>query len=104
MYFKFYRFNLDFTDFIDLKPRYSLIYKTINFTRGVDQNNEGEFIYKGQSFTNSIYLTKELKDEDLIFSGFFSIEFLSNKSGIRDYAKAFEMNVFKFGLNIGLVF
>ena len=104
VYFKFYRFNLDFTDFIDLKPRYSLIYKTINFTRGVDQNNEGEFIYKGQSFTNSIYLTKELKDEDLIFSGFFSIEFLSNKSGIKDYAKAFEMNVFKFGLNIGLVF
>ena len=49
-------------------------------------------------------MTKELEEEDLILSGFLSIENLSNKSGITDFVQESKGNVIKFGLNIGLVF
>jgi len=102
--FKFYRLNLDLAELFELQPHYSLIYKTISFSKGEDQNGDGEFIYKGQSLTNAIYMTKELEEEDLILSGFLSIENLSNKSGITDFVQESKGNVIKFGLNIGLVF
>ena len=89
---------------MNFKPHYSLIYKTISFSKGEDQNGDGEFIYKGQSLTNAIYMTKKLEEEDLILSGFLSIENLSNKSGITDFVQESKGNVVKFGLNIGLVF
>jgi hypothetical protein len=102
--FKFYRLNLDLDKLFELQPHYSIIYKTISFSKGEDQNGDGEFIYKGQSLTNAIYLTKELKEEDIILAGFISIENLANKSGITDFIQESKNNCIKLGLNIGLVF
>ena len=102
--FKFYRLNLVLDKLFELQPHYSIIYKTISFSKGEDQNGDGVFIYNGHSLTNAIYLKKELKEEDVILAGFVSVEKLANKSGITGFIQESKNNVIKFGLNISLVF
>ena len=47
--FKFYRLNLVLDKLLELQPHCSIIYVTISFSKGEEQNGDGKFIYKGHS-------------------------------------------------------
>lgn len=97
------RLNLTFFSLSPFNPRYSLIYREIDFRRENNLEGTGAFRYKGSSLTNALYVLYPYDDE-ISFGGFLSLELLENsygETGLDDSSS----NIFpKGGLNIALIF
>lgn len=78
--FKFYRVNINFKSLENIQPVYSMIYRTTDFERQADYLGNGEFKYKSQSLTNSLYLSYPL-GYDLSMTGFVAAEMLRSQYG-----------------------
>ncbi len=98
-----YRLNLTLFSFSPFNPRYSLIYRALDFKREVDQDGDGEFKYRGASLTNALYMEYPLDDE-INLSGYLSIELLENRYGTLDLSDSSSQVFPKGGLSIALVF
>ncbi len=97
------RLNLTFFSFKPFNPRYSLIYREIDFRRENNPQGEGAFRYKGTSLTNALYMEYPFDDE-ISFSGFFSVELLDTSYGETSLSDS-NSHVFpKGGVNFALIF
>lgn len=98
-----YRLNLTLFSISPYYPRYSLIYRALDFERGPDLQGNGAFSYEGTSLTNALYVEYPLDDE-ISLSGYVSIELLEKKYGVPDLSENSSQIFPKGGLNIALVF
>lgn len=76
---KFYRFNLHLDFLPNQQVMYSLIYHTLNYTRGPDILGVGEFSHESATMTNTIYLDHGLGN-DVTIGGYLSVESATNQS------------------------
>lgn len=101
--FTFFRVNLNLKSFEDLEPRYSLIYRMIDFEKDPDYWGNGEFKYKGNSFTNALYLSYSL-GYDLSMTGFIAVEYLESKYGTTGLDHKASASYAKGGASLALTF
>lgn len=99
----FGRLNLTFYTFGLFNPRYSLIFREIDFRRETDSNGDGAFRYRGTSLTNALYMTYPFDDE-IRFSGFLSVELLENSFGESSLDDSSSRIFPKAGFNAALIF
>ena len=99
-----YRLNVELFQFKTLLPRYSLIWRGLQFERKNDEvNNSGAFTYASNSLTNALYFEYPL-NFDLKLSGYLSVESIQRDfeasgisgSGAKIYPKAGLSTAFLF--------
>ena len=98
-----YRINLTLFSFDPFNPRYSLIYRAIDFKREMNLDGDGAFRYRGASLTNALYLEYPLDDE-INLSGYLSVELMENRYGAPDLSDSSSQVFPKGGINLALVF
>ena len=96
------RFNLAFPD-VRLQPRYSLIYRLIDFDKK-QYDGTPIFQYQGESLTNALYFHHDLNGGELFIDTLLSVEMTKNRSGIDDFDETSQHTYFKGGINLGLLF
>ncbi len=101
--FFFTRFNLELFTLGELKPTYSLIFKTMDFEREENNQGLGQFLYKSRSLTNSVYLSYPLNRE-LLISGYLSLEMMEKEYGETELDEASSHSYPKGGLSLALLF
>ncbi len=102
LFLNYYRLNIDFLSLKSFRRKYSIIYKSIQFDKY--PGGTTTFKYEGSSLINSLYFNYDLKEEDLFFSWFISVEMTSKKSGETEFTEESQETYFKCGASIGLVF
>ncbi|MBU2644657.1 hypothetical protein KKI24_08120 [bacterium] len=98
-----YRLNLTFFSLSPFNPRYSLIYRAIDFSRRPNPDGIGAFKYRGSSLTNALYIEYPLDDE-IRLSGYLSLELLDHRYGLEALDDSASHLFPKGGLNIALIF
>lgn len=78
--FTFFRVNVNFKALKKLNPRYSFIYRSLDFKREANYWGEGEFEHNSLSLTNALYLSYPL-GFDLSATGFIALEYLESRYG-----------------------
>jgi len=101
--FQFYRFNLDLFNFGKLHPKYSLIYRTLDFERKPNGDGLGAFKYASRSVTNALYLSYPIADQ-LKLSGYISVEIQEKKFGEEKLDEEKANTYPKGGLSLALLF
>ncbi len=101
--FQFFRFNLELYNFDKYHPRFSVIYKTLDFDRKNNPDGEGEFHYSGSSLTQALYLDYPLQN-DLKLSGYLSLEIVDKKHGKTSLDESSSATYPKGGLSVALYF
>lgn len=97
------RLNLTLFAFSPFNPRYSLIFREIDFRRELNLQGEGAFRYKGASLTNAVTFDYPFDDE-IRFAGFLSVEVLENRHGVSSLSDS-DSTVFpKGGVSAALIF
>jgi len=100
---RFYRVNLKLSFIKNFTPRYSFIYRSVDFYREKDWNSKGAFQYVSESYTNAIYGTLSM-GQDLKLDGFLAVEAHVNKSGVERYSQSGSRTFIKGGVNISIQF
>jgi len=101
--FKLLRFNVVFSWLDPFRPRYSLIYRSIELVVEPNIDGEGAFKYQGRSLTNVVYGEYDL-DDDIKLSGYLSIELHENDFGLTNLDDSASQTYPKIGMNMALVF